>query len=159
MLGGLAQVAADHGQGLGRCFFGHRRSHVGQVQVQGAQAENLRALAAVAQGFQRAASDQVLQLAHIARPAVGQQGRLGISGQAQAAQAHARTVLFEEEARQQQHITPALAQRWHLQRVDAQTVVEVGAVAAIAHLFGEVAVGGGNQAHVHLVLLVRAQSL
>lgn len=51
------------------------------------------------------------------------------------------------------------AQRRYLQRVYAQAVIEVGAEVAAAHLFGEVAVGRRDQAHIHLVVTVRAQAL
>ncbi|MNC83385.1 hypothetical protein D3C75_1373060 [compost metagenome] len=46
-----------------------------------------------------------------------------------------------------------------MQRVNAEAVIEVGAKVARTHLGSEVAVGSGDQAHVHPVLAVRTQAL
>ncbi|MCY1379726.1 hypothetical protein D9M69_674710 [compost metagenome] len=106
------------------------------------------------QGFQRAATNQVLQLPHITRPVIREQRGLGVAVQAQAVEAHSRAVLLQEEAAEQQHIPPAIPQGWHQQRVNAQTVIEIGTVTATAHFFGEVAVGRGDESHVDLMFLV-----
>ncbi|MNI72581.1 hypothetical protein D3C73_1285320 [compost metagenome] len=72
-LGGLTQIAGRRlGDGGDRLFCSGFNAGVGQVQVGGAQAENLRPFLAVAQGFQGAAADQMFKLAHIAGPVVGQ---------------------------------------------------------------------------------------
>ncbi|MNP75049.1 hypothetical protein D3C76_1720330 [compost metagenome] len=79
--------------------------------------------------------------------------------QTQTIQAQARTVLLQEVARNQKHITAALAQRWNLQRIHAEPVIEIGAIAAVAHLIGQVAVGRGDQPDIDLVLTIRPQAL
>ncbi|MNG09056.1 hypothetical protein D3C84_924540 [compost metagenome] len=38
-------------------------------------------------------------------------------------------------------------------------MIEIGAIAAAAHFFGQVAVGRGDQSYVDLMFLVRAQAL
>ncbi|MNE51704.1 hypothetical protein D3C80_1463430 [compost metagenome] len=125
-----------------------------QVQVGSIQGQNLRALAVLAEGLERRAADQVLQFTHVARPVVGQQRGLGFSAQAQAAQAHARAILFEKVAAEQQHIAATFAQRRHQQRVDTQAVIEVGAITSAAYFIGQVAVGGGDQTYIDAVFLV-----
>ena len=62
-------------------------------------------------------------------------------------------------AGQQQHIAVALAQRGYPQRIGPEPVVQVGAKAAGAHFFGQLAVGGGNDAYIHMALLIRPQAL
>ena len=79
--------------------------------------------------------------------------------QAQALQTKPRTIFFQEKTAQQQDVVAPFAQRRHVHGVDAQPVVEVAAVAAQAHLFIQVAIGGGNQAHVHVAFLVRTNAL
>ncbi|BCR22636.1 hypothetical protein KAM429_31930 [Aquipseudomonas alcaligenes] len=138
-----------------------RRQHGGgsQIQIDGLQAEDARAFRLPRQRLERGPAEQVFQLTYVTRPVVRQQRRLGLGAQAQAAQVQARTVLFEEVPGQQQGITAALAQWRHLQRVDAEAVIEIGAEAPGAHFLGQVAVGGGEDAHIHPVLAVRAQAL
>ena len=112
-----------------------------------------------AQGFEHGAADQMLQLADIAGPGVAQQCGLCAGIEPQAAELQARAVFFEKVAGQHQRVAVALAQRRHGERVDAQPVVEIGAHAAGAHFGGQVAVGGGDHAHIHLVFAVGAQAL
>ncbi|MPN64044.1 hypothetical protein SDC9_211815 [bioreactor metagenome] len=69
------------------------------------------------------AADGVLQLAHIARPAIGAQHRLGRRRQAQPAQPQARAVEFQKAPGQQQHVVATLAQRRNGDGVDRQPVV------------------------------------
>ena len=42
-----------------------------------------------------------------------------------------------------------LPQRRHAQRVDLESVVEIGAKAAFGHLLLQIPVGGGDEAHIH----------
>ena len=131
-----------------------------QVEVAGLDAEDLRALAALpAQRLERGAADQVFQLAHIARPVVGQQGAVCRQAQAQPAQMQARAILLEEKTGQQQHVAAALAERRYVQRVGAEAVVEIGAQAPGLYFFGQIAVAGCQYTHIHLVLAVRADPL
>ena len=88
-----------------------------------------------------------------------EQRLLRLRTQAQAAQPEAGAVLFEEVAGQQQHITTALTQRRHRQRVNAQAVIQVGTKASGAHLSRQVAVGGGDHPHVDAVFAIRTNPL
>ena len=75
-----------------------RRQHGGgsQIQIDGLQAEDARAFRLPRQCLERTPAEQVFQFAHVTRPVVRQQRRLGLGAQAQAAQVQARAVLFEE---------------------------------------------------------------
>ena len=57
------------------------------------------------------------------------------------------------------NVLAPLAQRWHGDREDVQPVVEVLAEAALADLVLELAVGRGDQPHVHLDRPVAADAL
>ncbi len=61
--------------------------------------------------LRRGAADQVLEFAHVARPAIVEERGLGLVVQAQAAQSQARSVFLEEVAGQQEDIAAALTQR------------------------------------------------
>ena len=66
-----------------------------------------------------------------------------------------RLVLFRREAgdempRQRRHIFAAVAQRRHENGKHVQAVIQVFAELAFARQFGKIAVGGGDDAHVHL---------
>ncbi|MNV23185.1 hypothetical protein D3C71_1141900 [compost metagenome] len=101
----------------------------------------------------------MLQLADVAGPGVAAQCVLCAGRQPQAAQAQAGTVQFQKAACQQQHIVAPFAQRRDGHGVHRQPVVQVGAERAIAHLLAQVAVGGGDHAHVHAARAVGAQAL
>ena len=62
-------------------------------------------------------------------------------------------------ADQQRDVVAALAQGRQHDREHVQAVVEVAAEAAVGDHRGQVAVGGGHQAHVHLDRLGAAQAL
>ena len=61
--------------------------------------------------------------------------------------------------RQLRNIFPAPAQRRHLNSHDVQAVIEILAKTPGADLFGEVAVGGGDQPHINGKRLVAADTL
>ncbi|MCY1554335.1 hypothetical protein D9M68_909000 [compost metagenome] len=90
---------------------------------------------------------------------MGEQRGAGFGRQAQVARAQPVLVFFQESTGQGQHITAPLAQRRHLQRIDREAVVEVGAKAPGRDLATQVAVGGRQHAHVHAQLPVTAGAL
>src|SRR5215475_6452478 len=49
---------------------------------------------------------------------------------------------------QQRNIFPALAQRWHLQRYDVETVIEVFPEAALAHFVLQLLIGRSYQTYI-----------
>jgi hypothetical protein len=105
------------------------------------------------------ALDRVLQLAHVARPAVLQQLVARPLGEA----LDARVVLLDEPLEevlgQQQRVAAAQAQRRHLDVDDVEAVVQVLAELALADRLGQVAVGRGDQPHVDLDRLAAADPL
>ena len=113
---------------------------------------------------------RVLQLANVARPLVvieqfHRPGRDRLQ----------RAILFaggarRKVARQRCNVVAPLAQRRHAQGHHIQSIIEIFAEGAGAHARREVAVGGGNHAHIHtqrfrpahplkLLLLQHAQEL
>ena len=101
----------------------------------------------------------MLQLAHVARPVVVAQGRQRRRRHRQPGQAQPPARLFEEMAGQNRDVVQPFAQGRHLQRVDAEAVIEVGAEAALAHLDRQDAIGGGDDAHVDMMKAVGADPL
>ncbi|MNT37476.1 hypothetical protein D3C72_1736150 [compost metagenome] len=101
----------------------------------------------------------MLELAHVARPAVRQHGGLRRRREPQVARAQPVLVLLEEAAREHQHVAPPLAQRRDHERIDRQPVVQVGAKAPLRNRRGQVAVGGRDHAHVDLAHAIAAGAL
>src|SRR5690625_6790712 len=60
---------------------------------------------------------------------------------------------------QQQHIALPGAQWWHFDGVDTESVVQVGTESPSSYFSGEVAVGGRNDTHIHLMLPIAADPL
>ena len=85
------------------------RGFRGQVEILPMQGDDPRPLRIVAEGLERGAADQVLEFAHVARPAIVEERGLGLVVQAQAAQSQARSVFLEEVAGQQEDIAAALS--------------------------------------------------
>ena len=102
------------------------------------------------------ALDAVLQLAHVAGPAVGEKllGRRGCD--AAHPLASARRVHIDEVLGQEQDVSTAGAQGRHLDVDHVDAEVEVLAEAAVLHERAQVAVRGGDHAHVEGQLLVTA---
>ena len=90
-----------------------------------------------------------LQFPHVARPVVGQQDGHGFLAQVGYLLAHAGGALAHEMHRQQRDILAAFAQRRELHGDDAQSVVEFRTEHPGAGHAAQVALGGGDQAHVH----------
>ena len=82
-------------------------------------------------GTQYGTRDDILQLAHVARPGVGPQPTRGAAVQAHGAKPQVSLRVVGEGAGEQLHVFDALAERRHAQRVDVQAVVEVGAEAPL----------------------------
>jgi hypothetical protein len=103
--------------------------------------------------------DGVLQLADVAGPGVA--GQLGAGGVAEAGDLG--VVLLDEAAQEvlgeQQGVAAAQAQRRQLDVHDVEAIIKVLAEAALADVLGEVAVGGGDEAHVDLDRLAAADAL
>src|ERR1022692_1857784 len=94
------------------------------------------------------ALDGVLQLAHVPRPLVAAQGIERRRIDAQDAAARRAGILFQKVVHQQRNIFPALAQRWHADGNDVQPVVKIFAKHVFGNGFVEIAVGGGDYAHI-----------
>ena len=95
-----------------------------------------------------AALDGVLQFAHIARPGIGEQQFHALAGDA----VEDAAVLLGEPAGEvvdeQADVVAALAQGRHGEHDHVEAVVEVLAEGAAPHLLLQIAVGGGEDAHV-----------
>ncbi|MNF52882.1 hypothetical protein D3C84_342430 [compost metagenome] len=144
-LGGRQRVLAVH---LGRGF----QAEVGRLEQHFA-----KALLGPRQHC--GAVDGVLQLAHVARPGVALQQRQRGLAQRQAAQAQLAAATLAEEAAEQGDVLLSLAQRRHRDREHAEAMVEVGAELPGQHRALQVAVGGGEDAHVDLEAAVVADAL
>ena len=96
------------------------------------------------------ALDGVLELAHIARPVVAENQMARFVGDAANRFAEAAIVAFDEEVDERKDVFLAIAQRRNEDRDDGEAVVQILAELAFAHCFFEVAIGGGDDAHVHL---------
>ena len=106
----------------------------------------------------RGAFDAILQLAHVARPVAVQQDLQRLGRDAQPALV-ACVELFQEVLDQQRNVFAPLAQRRQGDRDHVDAVIEVLAECTARHRLLQVAVGGENQAHVHLDRFVAADAL
>ena len=100
----------------------------------------------------------VLQLPHIARPGVAQQGCTLAWLQAAFGQAMAAAGGFGKVLEQQQGIFAALAQRGDAQRGNVQAVIQVGAEAALVGGLTEVFLGRGDHPDIQRDQLVTAKA-
>src|SRR3569623_481325 len=101
---------------------------------------------------------EIGEFAHIARPVIVAQRNDGLRGQAH------RAALFVFEAGdeivdQQRDVFLTLTQRRHLDGKHVESVVEVLAEVAFGNLLFEIAVGGGDDAHVGMDRLDTAEQL
>lgn len=101
----------------------------------------------------------MLQFAHVPGPGVAAQGFFRAGAEPQAAQAQARTVAFQEAARQQQDVIAAFSQWGNRHRIDRQPVIQIGPECAVAHALAQVAVGGGDHPRVDMAWVVGAKPL
>ncbi|MNN04725.1 hypothetical protein D3C81_1174560 [compost metagenome] len=104
----------------------------------------------------RGAEDHVLQLPHVAWPAVAQQRRVSARRQATDRSLDLRTGLLHEVAGQQQDVLAAFAQGRHFDVEDVEAIEQVLAEQAFADHFFQVAVGGAEDPYVDLDLTVTA---
>ncbi len=123
-----------------------------------------------AAGQQHGALHEVLELAHVAGPVVALEPLLGFRGEGQQVHAVALAEVGHEVPGQEDHVVAALAQGGQPQGDDVQAVEEVLPELAGLDRLLDVAVGGGQHAHVHahglhaahavdLALLQHAQQL
>jgi hypothetical protein len=110
-------------------------------------------------GEDHRALDDVLQLPHVARPGVANQGVHDRRWDGLDPPAHPPGEPLGEMAHQTRDVLRAIAQGRQHEREDVQAVVEVTAEAAVSDHLGQVAVGGRHQAHVHPKRLGAAQAL
>ena len=95
----------------------------------------------------------VLELAHVARPVVGEEsierGRRQRAGPAVVG----RTAAPHEGVSEREHVLAPLAQRGHLDGEHLEPEVEILAEGALAHHLGQVAVRGRDDTHVDALAL------
>src|SRR6266481_3642824 len=136
--------ARGHGHGRIYCAFraGGRGASLGTL--------NRQLDAQFACGFERHRPfDRVLQLANVARPVVAGQGFERSRFDAMNALSRSGRIFLQEVIRQERYILAALTQAGHANGNDVQAIVEVLAKRALGDLPVEIAVGGGDDAHVH----------
>src|SRR5205814_6198137 len=97
------------------------------------------------------------QLAHVAGPPIGDQRRERLVRNRKGLAALA-SELFQEVINQERDVFRTLAQGGQVELDNSQAVVEVVAKFSLFHQVGQVAVAGGDQAHVDLYPLVRAHA-
>jgi len=102
--------------------------------------------------------DEVLHLPDIARPIVAAQDGQGLGGKGQFAGVFLGN-LVEKMDQQARDVLLALAKRRRLQGEDVQAVIEVRPKRTLLGQGGQILVGGGQDAHVHLPGLVAAEAL
>ncbi len=105
------------------------------------------------------ALDRVLERAHVARPAMRHDLRARLSVKPSTAFVILVGEFAQEVVREDDHVSAAHAKRRHLDVHDVEAIVEVFAEASFAHVFGEIAVGRRDHAHVDLIGLVAADAL
>ncbi len=103
------------------------------------------------------ALDPVAELAHVARPVVRGEGRVGVVREA-TDHAVPRAELGEESRREQLRVALALAQRRDADREDVEAVVEVLSELALAHQRSELAVRRRDDLHVDALVLAGADA-
>ena len=97
------------------------------------------------------ALEDVLQLADVARPGIGDRAGACVSGLIPSNRLPIlRGELVEEELRQQRDVLRPLAERRELDREDAEAVVQVLAERLLADGLEQVAIGGGDDPDVDL---------
>jgi hypothetical protein len=96
------------------------------------------------------ALDYMLQLANVARPRVPFKRAEVVKGEAEARPLEPDTSAAEEVRREECDVLLAAPEGWHLDGEDGEAVVEVLPEAAGLDITSEIAIGGGNHAHVNL---------
>ena len=92
--------------------------------------------------------DQVLQFTHIARPAVVAQEVLGADAEAPVGQLFVGGEIVEIEIEQVGHVLGVFVERRDVQRHHVEVVEQILAETSGAHLFLQIALGDGDDAHV-----------
>ncbi len=145
---GASDQRPCHGLGRERRMR-HGRRVLGVAQAQAVGREDAVGADLVAGREQHRTVDGVLELAHVARPAVEHQGAARLGRQRTRGDAVGGGVFLDEVLGELDHVGRALAQRRDLQVDDVEAEEEVLAELACAHRLDQVAVGGGDDADVH----------
>ena len=98
-------------------------------------------------GEHHGALQEVVELAHVAGPVVGEEQMRNIGRERRNALPRA-SPLLQEMGGQRQDVVATFAQRRERQRKYVEAVVEIFAEAARGHLIAQQAVGGRDHAHV-----------
>src|SRR5581483_6472637 len=93
--------------------------------------------------------DDVGQLPHVSRPAVARQRRNRVHRPLRRRQTRAPALQLGKVPHEQRNVVRALAQWRHRHRQHVETEVEVLAKATVPHGRWQVAIGGGNDSHIH----------
>ena len=96
------------------------------------------------------ALDGVFQFANIAGPVVRQKQLARFVGDAANRSCGISVVALDEEIHQRKDVFFAIAQRRDEDRDDRQAIVKILAEVAFAHGFFQIAIGRGDDAHIHL---------
>ena len=110
-------------------------------------------------GEDHGAENRVFQLPHIAGPAVGNEHLQRLRLDRAHALSFFRRETGEEMPRKFRNVLGPRPQRRHHDREDVQTIEQVFPESSRLHVGDQIAVGGGNDAHVHLDGLARADRL
>ena len=102
------------------------------------------------------AENHVLQLPHVARPAIAEQRRVSSRGEAADRALNLRAGLLHEVTRQQQNVLAAFTQRRHFDIEHVEAIEQVFAEQAFADHFLQIAVGRAEDAHVDLYFTITA---
>ena len=150
-----ADQAARHGGGIGHCAL-HRRilrchggGHAGADMAAIGQADGFRGYFRTLRQ-QHGAVNGVFQFAHIAAPGVAQQQPLGDRGDGAIRHAIGFGIFAGEMMRQSANVLGPFAQGRNAQIDDIQAIQKVFAEGAVLDRFGQVPVGGGDDADIHL---------
>jgi hypothetical protein len=101
----------------------------------------------------------ILQFTHIAGPVVRDRSRHAAFGEPPAFEAMFLGEAFKKVVRQDFDIPGAVAQGRHLDREDIEAIVKILAELALLDRLQQVAVRGGQNAHIHLDRFVAADAL
>src|ERR1043166_1921612 len=104
------------------------------------------------------ALQRVAQLAHVAGPVVGGEAAARFVGEVERGAVEALAEEREEVLDERGDVFAPPAQGGDVERDDVEAVEEVCAEAPLPHVFGEVAVGGGDDAHVRLAVARRTDA-
>lgn len=103
--------------------------------------------------------NDVLELAHISRPAMGGQLAQDPLSQARDTAVHAFGALSDEMGRQLRNVFTAFTKRRNVKREDAESIVEILAKATGVDLVLQVSIGRGEDSDIHVACAGVADTL